>query len=246
MRFGFGRGGSAAAEAADEGASDAPYELASIELLTETGPVTGWIATEGERTSDWLNERDTVSVFGLEPGSHAPDVPSNEVTDVPRASIVWAVPPPLPANRHLRLHRRRVLVNLELDGWTVSGQVHIRPGAEATDQVLRGTRDMVPLTEVHVAPEGAPGQGASMPVLIVNRQHVRRIAEDHPSAEPDPVALRLEALGVPVPADAEETSPAPPVPDGVDEALQTLLEHGIIDATEVQVLRARTPRPTEG
>ena len=278
MRFAWGR-----AEAADQATSDAsdeqaPFELAAVELLTAHGLRAGWIATQGQRTSDWLNGHAQVPVYGLsEPGQtqagDPPRVPSERPDTVPRDSIIWAVPPPLPPNRHLRLHRRRMLVHLELDEWEVSGQVHVRPGADATDQVLRGTREMIPLTEVQIVSRDNRAEGASVPVIIVNRSHVRRIVVDQPHASapvPAPVdsgavALRLAALGVtPDAAAREDVSAEVPTPpagatddpaaaaapidtadDLVRSALDVLLEVGVIDVVEFQSMRARVPAPPE-
>ena len=197
MRFAWNR--AVAEEDSGEGSDVAPAaedELGLVELLTETGRVTGWIATGGQRTSDWLNASDDVAIHGLTAGDDPPsdvaDAASAPPTSVRRAEIVWVVPPPLPANRHLRLHRRRLLVHLELGEHRVSGQVHVRPGADPVDQVLRGTRDLVPLTEAQVVSKADPEQGMLMPVLIVNRRHVLHVSEDvdHASAAvPEPIVV---------------------------------------------------------
>jgi hypothetical protein len=273
MLFRWGR---STPESLDIGASeDAPYELAAIELLTTDGRFTGWIATEGDRTSDWLNEHAQVPVHGLaavansDGSATSPPAPEAAVASpshVERGRLIWAVPPPLPSNRHLRLHRRRVLVDLELDEHEVSGQVHVRPGADAADQLLRGTRDLVPLTEVQVVSRRDPGESFSVPVLIVNRQHVRRVVEDrvdapsHVSAIPasgavDPDDPRLAFLGLvepdppaseAPPTAAEESEPSDPVVSGADDlqhALQLLLDAGVVDVVEFQSFRARITAP---
>ena len=180
MRFAWNRA------IAEESSGDAPEvapaaedELGLVELLTESGRLTGWIATGGQRTSDWLNAKDEVAIHGLAAADAEPraaaDAAGAPATPVRRAEIVWVVPPPLPPNRHLRLHRRRLLVHLELDEHRVSGQVHVRPGADPVDQVLRGTRDLVPLTDAQVVSKDDPEQGMAVPVLIVNRRHVLHV-----------------------------------------------------------------------
>jgi hypothetical protein len=235
MLFGWGRGTSESLDAGET--EDAPYELAAIELLTMDGRFTGWIATEGDRTSDWLNKHAQVPLHGLVDGAGADaGTPSPGATDAAAASpspldrerLIWVVPPPLPPNRHLRLHRRRVLVHIELDDFEISGQAHVRPGADAIDQVLRGPRDMVPLTDVQIVSRRDPGEGTDLPVLIVNRRHVRRVVIDAPHVSagvPEPethaadgasldprVALLKAEAAEPAAAHAErDTLPAQPV-----------------------------------
>jgi hypothetical protein len=170
-------------------------ELAAVDLLLADGVRrVGWIDAGGQRTSDWLNSGPQVAVFGLaapdEVPADAPDAATATPAALERGRIVWVIPPPLPPNRHLRLHRRRMLVHLELDDHDVSGQVHVRPGADAIDQVMRGTRDLVPLTDVQVVSRRDRADGMALPVLIVNRHHVRRVVQDAPHVSapvPDPV-----------------------------------------------------------
>jgi hypothetical protein len=258
---------------------DAPLgELGAVELLlTDAERRVAWIDTGGQRTSDWLNAHPEVPVLGLATpeaaASDPPDAATSQHGSVERERIVWVVPPPLPPNRHLRLHRRRVLVHFELEDHEVSGQVHVRPGADAIDQVMRGTRDLVPLTDVQVMSRDEPGEGMALPVLIVNRRHVRRVVEDTPHVSapvPDPVAPmqagdavdpRLAWLGsvasptpgeppasaAPAePADVTQDRPETAEPSGVEllhAALALLLETGVIDVVEFQSIRARIPAP---
>lgn len=234
-------------------------ELASIQLLLADGEArVCWVDTDGQRTSDWLNARSTVPVRAHAGG----DDTTEHEEELDRSRIVWVVPPALPPNRHLRLHRRRVLVHLELDDYEVSGQAHVRPGADAVDQVLRGTRDLVPLTDVQVVSRGEPGEGMALPVLIVNRTHVRRLSEEatHASApvpepvdEADPRIALLSLLDAPEPpaADAgeESESASPPEPSGIEllqSAVTILLDAGVIDVVEFQSIRARIPAPPTG
>lgn len=262
MRFAWSRASEADAGEGEPSLEVAPYELAAVELLTDEGRRVGWIATQGQRTSDWLNANADVPVLGLtaaddETAVEPPSLPAASPESLARDRIIWAVPPPLPANRHLRLHRRKVLVHLELDDWEVSGQAHVRPGADATDQMLRGTREMVPLTEVQVISRADRGEGVALPVLIVNRRHVRRVVVDTPhqsAAVPPPVetAAPVEAAAPaavaaePAPLDPNQT-PVPqaagaPIESGADlvhSALLILLETEVIDVVEFQSIRAR-------
>lgn len=240
MRLGRSRAAAAEVAAPEDGHESTPYELAAIELLTVDGSMSGWIATDGARTSDWLNATDAAAIHGMRPSDAAQPVPpypeAQPPTSVDRDRIVWVVPPPLPANRHLRLHRRRMRVRIELDGYDVVGQVHVRPGADADDAILRGTRVMVPLTDVEVRSHDDPSSGVVRPVLIVNATHVRRLVSDGPRrsapvADPTPTVAPV-ATSVPA-----TVGPAPTESPG--HALVVLLEAGIIDVVEFQQLRAR-------
>ncbi len=251
MRFAWNR---ATAEEISDQLSDevsdvppgAEADLGTVELLTESGGLAGWIATGGQRTSDWLNSAEEVPVHGLVgAGAQLPtiaDATSAPPGTVRRADIIWVVPPPLPPNRHLRLHRRKLLVHLELDQHRISGQVHVRPGADPVDQVLRGTRDLVPLTEAQIVSKADPEQGMVVPVLIVNRRHVRHVAEDmaHASAAvPDPMGSGVEAASLDpriawLVAEAEpgaDPSPSQGAPSPVDGA--AVVPDEVVEATEM-------------
>lgn len=270
MRFAWSR--TSADDTSDEPATDGsatPADLAAVELLLDDGTrQIGWIDSGGQRTSDWLNGHPEIPMYGRTAGGDVaaagpPDPAAAPATRLERDRIVWVVPPALPPNRHLRLHRRRVLVHLELDEHEVSGQAHVRPGADAIDQVLRGTRDLIPLTDVQLVSRTDPGEGVALPVLIVNRRHVRRVVEDAPHAsapvpdpasEADPSDLRLAWLvaeASPAPSTAGvDVSPSQPVepeqPNGIEllqQALALLLDAGVIDVVEFQRMRARIPTP---
>jgi hypothetical protein len=242
MRLGRSRAAAAEVAAPEDEQESTPYELAAIELLTVDGSMWGWIATDGARTSDWLNATDAAAIHGLRPSDAAQLVPpypeAQPPTSVDRDRIVWVVPPPLPANRHLRLHRRRMRVRIELDGYDVVGQVHVRPGADANDAILRGTRVMVPLTDVEVRSHDDPSDGVARPVLIVNATHVRRLISDGPRrAAAPPPEDRPTTASEPAPVPARSAAPLPTESPG--HALVVLLEAGIIDVVEFQAMRAR-------
>lgn len=247
MRFGWGRSGAAAIEASSgRSAEETPYELAAIELLTEDGCLVGWVATEGERTSDWLNHHAEVPIHELAPrddGSvpQPPHLPADSARSLSRDRIIWAVPPPLPPNRHLRLHRRRMLVHLELDDYEISGQVHVRPGADAADHLIRGSRHMVPLTDVQVSSRRDPKQTTSVPVLIINRTHVRRIVAEQASP-PAPAVPPVEVGETAATSSVPEAASALPTSEAIQAALATLLESEVIDVIEFQSIRARALR----
>jgi hypothetical protein len=129
-------------------------------------------------------------------------------------------------------------VRIELDGHDVVGQVHVRPGADANDAILRGMRAMVPLTEVEIRSHADPSDCVIRPVLIVNAMHIQRLIADGPrrstpTTEPSPAASTA-SLGAGV-APAAGTAPA----ESPGHALVVLLEAGIIDVVEFQQMRAR-------
>lgn len=188
MRFGLSaaRGGEDLATAGDEpGRTADARELAPIDVFTTEGREIGWIAPSGDRTSDRLNREKELAVY-------APiATPIGEMSDWPAApesidearwasreleQLIFVVPPPLPPNRHLRLHRRIQDVSMSIGPWRIRGRAHVRPGAEAGDFLLRGSRRFVPLTQVELLREADPPFGAQLEVLIVNVSHVTEFA----------------------------------------------------------------------
>lgn len=250
MRFGRSRATAAAAMVHEAATPEpaTPYELAAVELMTMDGPMRGWIATEGARTSDWLNSLEEAPIHALAHEDTDGPVPSPlavPAETMARDRIIWVVPPPLPPNRHLRLHRRRVRVELELDSATVIGHVHVRPGADASDWVLRGTRSMLPLTEVEIHPGGGAAYRL-VPVLVVNTKHVTRMAAEGGNRRGITEAGQPgRAQGAASAAPSAPTAPTVPAAmpaSAVNEAghaLVVLLEAGVIDVMEFQQFRAR-------
>jgi hypothetical protein len=246
-----------------------PFELSAVDLYTLDGRHVAWIATNGDRASDMLNREGEIPLHGMTAVSPADetvsfaDVPAGGDGSQPleRSQVRFIVPPPLPANRHLRLHRRRVLVSLRMGPYEVSGQAHVRPGADAADYLLRSGRAFVPLTEVEVVHLEGPEFRRYMPVLIINVSHVTEMinmerreraiaAAPPPAVTPEPVASsaprgpvlsRLQAAATPAPP-PDPAIPAPAVATGRHSellgALQLLLDHGLMDAVEFQQKRA--------
>lgn len=188
MRFALSaaRGGEDVATAPDDpGTTVDARELAPIDVFTTDGREIGWIAPSGERTSDRLNREKELAVY-------APvATPIGEMSDWPAApesidealwarrdleQLIFVVPPPLPPNRHLRLHRRIQDVSMSIGPWRIRGRAHVRPGAEAGDFLLRGSRRFVPLTQVELLREADPPFGVQLEVLIVNVSHVTEFA----------------------------------------------------------------------
>jgi hypothetical protein len=233
-----------------------PFELSAVDVYTLDGREVAWIATNGERASDMLNRDDEIPLRGVAAVDTADEtvtfasMPTNadEPTPLERSQVRFIVPPPLPPNRHLRLHRRRVLMALRMGPYEVSGQAHVRPGADAADYLLRSSRSFVPLTEVELVHGEAPEFHRFVPVLIINVSHVtelinmerreRAMAARHPApvaAAPAPAAPSMPRG--PVLSRLAAAAPAPAQPDLL-KALQLLLDHGLIDPFEFQQKRA--------
>jgi hypothetical protein len=248
------------AGAVDHGtpAADEAYELSAIDLYMTDGRRKGWVATNGRRTSDWLNAADPLPVHGViaveaaDPPDVAPppvDTSGTEVSQLAVEDVLFVVPPPLPPNRHLRLHRRRVHIQVRVGDATINGQAHVRPGAQAGDHIFRSGRRFVPLTDAEVV----LNEGSTvwlLPVVIINaaavgeihgleETRVRAELPVSPAPAPDP------QVGLPEPVAAA----SPPAEQTLDPeasrrtilltALELLLEEGVLDVVEFQTKRAK-------
>lgn len=158
---------------------DDPFELSAVDLFTTSGRRVAWIATNGRRTSDWLNSKDTLTVRGmqaldLDDEQAPPPLPPADATEevIPADEVLFVIPPPLPPRRHLRLHRRRVAVRAMVKRFAIGGQAHIRPGIEIGLQVFRSGRRFVPLTDVQLVRTDEPALDWTLPVIIINSAHV--------------------------------------------------------------------------
>lgn len=177
--------------------ADAPWTdgLVPLELYTVFGRESAWIRPDGERTSDWLNHGETLTLhgamdlpFGGEPTVSPMPTGSEAPTERIASDVVLVVPPALPPNRHLRLHRRIEEVHLEMDSFGLVGRVHIRPGAQAGDYLLRGNRRFVPITRAELTYNGETPFRRSLPVVIVNVTHVTMMDRGAGAAEPEKVS----------------------------------------------------------
>lgn len=224
------------------GGSD-PFELSVIDLVTVSGRLMAWIVSNGRRTSDWLNEGDMIRVRGSQPitledtQAVPPPTPTDsEEEEIEAADVLFVIPPPLPANRHLRLHRRRVHVELQLKGFVISGQAHVRPGAEVGRHIFHSGRRFVPLTDVELVSTTEPGFSWTLPVVIVNASHIeeiRGVALAQPIEESTAAVVDEVLAQTAVPEEAPSSRNAILV-----TALELLLEAGVIDLVEFQEKRA--------
>jgi hypothetical protein len=245
--------GSALAAVAPDQASAHPFELAAVDFTTVTGRWTGWIATDGNRTSDWLNHSSELVIRGMNEIALADDL---DEPGLPVASgltehrlrpeeLLFVVPPPLPPNRHLRLHRRRVRIHLDMGDYHISGELHVRPGANAGDYALRSSRTMIPLTEVELAYRGEPEFRRLESVLIVNARHVTHMRESEergrPLATSSSAGPALSTIDTAPSVSSDGTIPRQRhglVTRDSLAALRVLLDAGVLDVGEFQAKRA--------
>jgi hypothetical protein len=222
------------------------YELSAIDLYMTDGRRRGWVATNGRRTSDWLNAADPLPVHAVtvveigEPadGSAPPvDVAGGQVSELAAEDIVFVIPPPLPPNRHLRLHRRKVHVQIHVGDATISGQAHIRPGAQAGDHIFRSGRRFVPLTDAEVVLDDGSAAWA-LPVVIINAASVSEI---HGIEEPHATPMAASSRSAPTPPEpsSEPTEPMGSRSTILLTALELLLAEGVIDLVEFRTKRAK-------
>ena len=243
MHLGWLTQGRTSLASVDGTGSPDPFELSVIDLVTETGRRMAWIVSNGRRTSDWLNEGSTLRVRGSQQIELAdtqavpPPTPTDsEEEQIEAADVIFVIPPPLPANRHLRLHRRRVHVELQLTGFVISGQAHVRPGAEVGRHIFHSGRRFVPLTDVELVSTGEPAFSWTLPVVIVNAAMVEEIrgislAQPIEASTADTVDEVVAETEVPEAAPASRNAL-------LVTALELLLEAGVIDLVEFQEKRA--------
>jgi Family of unknown function (DUF6812) len=225
--------------------------LLPVELFTASGRELAWISSGDERTSDWLNHGDTISLHSVAalpldatlPGLMPPD-PAADLPDVERlaADVLMVVPPALPPNRHLRLHRRIEEVRMELGGFGVAGRVHIRPGATAGDYLLRGNRRFVPVTNVELTHHGEKPWVRQVGVVIVNVTQVtlldRGLEAASRAAEPATSAATLPDAAAPEDAASGIDAATMLSVRGALEQLAELANAKLITATEHRRKRA--------
>jgi len=222
MTLAWARGKGRATQSETQPAPDAPIwpVLAELEVYTDTRRFIGWIAPEGERTSDWINRGNELELIGATETGLADARPELEEpaagaarTRLSTSEIMFAVPPNLPQGRHLRLHRRVLRVRFQMDGYQLSGRIHVRPGAEVGDYLLRSTRMFVPITDAELVRQREPEFARMLPVVIMNVRYVSRIHLMDGSPEPPPASTETtSAPGPAVPMAIPTATSAAPTP----------------------------------
>lgn len=242
-----------AAPPAEEPATPVWPVLAELEVYTRSHRLLGWIAPEGERTSDWMNRGHEIELLhAIEVPMSAPRPTLAEPDAAPRrqrlqvTDVVFAVPPTLPPGRHLRLHRRVIRIHFEMDNYDLSGRIHVRPGAEVGDYLLRSSRVFVPITDVELTRVAEPAFSRALPVVIVNSRHVSRLhlVEGRASsyaADAAPATPTVHAAPTLESWPDEDLAPAEGDAVAVHRALSELTEmhrEGLINAREFRLKRA--------
>jgi len=184
MTFWNWRRGSGTATSGTAAVALAP-ELAPIELYTADSRVVGWIAANGRRVTDLLNAQEELRLWQPSPGPIEAPMSTRDGTPDPGESGEWqslmteqvilAMPPEWRASRQLRLHRKLRRVALGAGPFSVTGNLHLVPGAEpGPELLLRGPR-FLPLTEAYILHNGEPPFEHVVSVVIVNTAHVDQL-----------------------------------------------------------------------
>ena len=159
-------------------------ELTPIEIYTADSRIVGWIAPNGQRVTDLLDTADELRLWRPSPGpldeTGMPDTTrqiggeNGEWQSLPTAQVILAMPPEWRASRQLRLHRRLRRAAVVAGPFSVTGNVHLHPGAEVGPHLLRG-QSFLPLTDAYILHNGEPSFEHVVSVVIINATHVAQI-----------------------------------------------------------------------
>jgi hypothetical protein len=164
-------------------------DLAPIELYTAESRIVGWIAANGRRVTDLLNDEGELRLWRPSPGPlSAPETEGGAVPASPADAdsggewqtllserVILAMPPEWRASRQLRLHRKLRRVALSAGPFSVTGNLHLPPGAEAGEEYLLRAPRFLPLTESYILHNGEPPFEHVVSVVIVNTAHVTQL-----------------------------------------------------------------------
>jgi hypothetical protein len=186
MTFWNWRRGSAAGVAAGSAAvALTGRDLAPIELYTADARIVGWIAANGQRVTDLLNDQDELRLWHPSPGPIVeptgaegaelePGEETGEWQSVVTEQLILAMPPEWRAARQLRLHRKLRRVALSAGPFSVTGNLHLSPTAE-TDPIPYEGRRFLPLTDAYILHNGEPPFEHVVSVVIVNTAHITQL-----------------------------------------------------------------------
>jgi hypothetical protein len=163
-------------------------DLAPIELYTAESRIVGWIASNGRRVTDLLNDDGELRLWRPSPGPLAAPEPIAGASPSPASPdsngewqtllserVILAMPPEWRASRQLRLHRKLRRVALSAGPFSVTGNLHLPPGAEAGEEYLLRAPRFMPLTECYILHNGEPPFEHVVSVVIVNTAHVTQL-----------------------------------------------------------------------
>jgi hypothetical protein len=162
-------------------------DLAPIELYTADTRIVGWIAANGQRVTDLLNDQDELRLWRPHPGPAQDSLDPVSARDpAPIADdqgewqtlvtdqLILAMPPEWRAARQLRLHRKLRRVALSAGPFSVTGNLHLPPNGEPGHDVL-AERRFLPLTDAYILHSGDPAFEHVVSVVIVNTAHVTQL-----------------------------------------------------------------------
>jgi hypothetical protein len=157
-------------------------ELAPIELYTADARIVGWIAPNGQRVTDLLNDQDELRLWRPSPGALDETAPhptvepgdQGEWESLATARVILAMPPEWRASRQLRLHRRLRRAAITAGPFNVTGNIHLAPGVEVGLHLVR-TPSFLPLTDAYILHNHEPPFEHVVSVVIVNGSHVSQI-----------------------------------------------------------------------
>ena len=176
--------GPSATEGSAAMAVSASTELAPVELYTADARVVGWIAPNGRRVTDLLSTQDELRLWRPSPGplddrseprqAGGDPTQHGEWQSLATDRVILAMPPEWRASRQLRLHRRLRRAALVAGPFSVTGNVHLAPGADVGPHMLR-TQRFIPLTDAYILHAGEPPFEHVVSVAIVNSAHVSHL-----------------------------------------------------------------------
>lgn len=160
-------------------------ELAPIELYTADARVVGWIAANGRRVTDLLNEQDELRLWQPKPGPldatpqqlrHDSDDDGDEWQSLVTETLILAMPPEWRASRQLRLHKRLRRVAVTAGPFSVTGNLHLQPGTEIGPHLMTRGQRFLPLTDAYILHNAEPPFEHVVSVVIVNTAHITHLA----------------------------------------------------------------------
>ena len=134
------------------------------------------------RLTDLINRQDILPVVLLK---ERPDDLSQPIELGPNHTwtqfLIWdalvILPPPQQTDPLRRLHRPRQPVEAVIGPFSVSGMVHVPPGAQAAGFLLRQNLRFAPVTRATVRDSGVDGFEQRAEVVLVNMRRVETIRD---------------------------------------------------------------------
>ncbi len=134
------------------------------------------------RLTDLINRQDILPVVLL---NERPEDLSQPIELGPSHTwtqfLIWdalvILPPPQQTDPNRRLHRPRQPIEAVIGPFSVSGMVHVPPGAQAAGLLLRQNLRFAPVTRATVRDSGIDGFEQRAEVVLVNMRRVETIRD---------------------------------------------------------------------